>query len=80
MEDYDVDGIPHLVFLDGAGVKRGEVVGKFPQAVLAANAEALADGRPLPYPGRTVSETVSLASDGPRRGVVDSASPRAHGW
>ena len=80
MNEYDVDGIPHFVFLDGSGVKRGEVIGKFPKAVLADNAEALASGAPLPYAGRTASQTVSLASDGPRKGMVDSASPRAHGW
>ena len=80
METYDVDGIPHFVFLDGSGAKRGEVIGKFPKAVLADNADALARGAPLPYPGKQASQTVSLASDGPRKGVVDSAAPRAHGW
>ena len=81
MTDYDVDGIPHFIFLDAAGGKRGEVIGKFPKSVLAANADALARESPLPYPGRTVSQQVSLSSDGPRgAAAIDSASPRAHGW
>jgi hypothetical protein len=35
MDQYGVDGIPHLVFLDKSGRAEGQVVGKFPKAALA---------------------------------------------
>ena len=83
MSEFDVDGIPHFVFLDAQGVKQGEVIGKFPSSLLSANASALAAAQPLPYAGRTVSAVISSASDGPRKELLasgGSASPRAHGW
>eukprot|EP00227_Mantoniella_beaufortii_P007258 CAMPEP_0197583676 /NCGR_PEP_ID=MMETSP1326-20131121/6523_1 /TAXON_ID=1155430 /ORGANISM="Genus nov. species nov., Strain RCC2288" /LENGTH=271 /DNA_ID=CAMNT_0043147931 /DNA_START=70 /DNA_END=882 /DNA_ORIENTATION=- len=50
MEQYGVDGIPHLVFLDKAGKSEGMVVGKFPRQALEANVSALSQGAPtLPY-------------------------------
>ena len=49
MSEYDVDGIPHFVFLDGTGRKQGQVVGRLPKEVLKSNADALVAGGALPY-------------------------------
>jgi hypothetical protein len=49
MSEYDVDGIPHFVFLDGAGRKQGAVIGRLPKEVLRSNADALVQGVALPY-------------------------------
>ena len=49
MSEYDVDGIPHFVFLDGAGHKQGQVIGRLPKEVLRSNANALVRGVQLPY-------------------------------
>mmetsp|Transcript_41305 Transcript_41305/g.66194 ORF Transcript_41305/g.66194 Transcript_41305/m.66194 type:complete len:272 (+) Transcript_41305:174-989(+) len=91
MEQYGVDGIPHIVFLDAKGSSEGQVVGKFPKQVLEANVAALSEGRDsLPYakvaegvssPVKVagIVETPGAAVDDPRGGAVSSSDPRAHG-
>eukprot|EP00898_Chlorokybus_atmophyticus_P001865 jgi/Chlat1/267/Chrsp1S03160 len=78
MDEYNVDGIPHFVFLNDQGKEAAEVVGKLPRSVLEANVEALATGETqLPY-NRLAGRQSSLSS----RPVVrqaTSADPRAHG-
>jgi len=91
MDQYGVDGIPHIVFLDRKGVSEGQVVGKFPKQALEANVEALARGDPrLPYAKLAdgaaspvqvagIVETPGSTVDDPRGGAVSSADPRFHG-
>ena len=91
MDQYGVDGIPHIVFLDREGVSEGQVVGKFPKQALEANVEALARGDPrLPYAKLAdgaaspvqvagIVETPGSSVDDPRGGAVSSADPRFHG-
>ena len=67
MSEYDVDGIPHFVFLDAAGRKQGQVVGRLPKEVLRSNADALVAGAALPY---------AKAAGAPRRQRRGSAQPR----
>jgi thiol:disulfide interchange protein len=90
MDQYGVDGIPHLVFLDKNGQSYGQVVGKFPKAALEQNVQALAEGRQnLPFAkfqeGASVARAPDIvaapqsAVDDPRGGAVYNADPRAHG-
>ncbi|MEA5462903.1 thioredoxin family protein [Leptothoe sp. PORK10 BA2] len=76
MLHYRVDGIPHFVFLDGAGNDAGAAMGEIPRAVLAENLTALVVGEKLPYAqakGQTSGvETVLQPSGG-------SDDPRSHG-
>ena len=91
MDQYGVDGIPHLVFLDKKGISEGQVVGKFPKQTLEANVAALSEGKTtLPYAKIAdgvaspvsvagIVETPGSAVDDPRGGAVSSADPRFHG-
>ena len=50
MDQYGVDGIPHIVFLDKRGKSEGQVVGRFPKQALRANVQALSVGETkLPF-------------------------------
>ena len=65
IDQYGVDGIPHIVFLDDEGKSEGMVVGKFPKQVLEANVAALSEGKTsLPY--AKVREGVASLSWRPR--------------
>ena len=92
IDQYGVDGIPHIVFLDDEGKSEGMVVGKFPKQVLEANVAALSEGKTsLPYAKvregvaspvsapAGIAETPGSAVDDPRGGAVSSADPRFHG-
>ena len=90
MDQYGVDGIPHLVFLDKSGRAEGQVVGKFPKAALEQNVQALAEGKTaLPFAkfqeGASAARAPDItapptsAVDDPRGGAVYNADPRAHG-
>jgi len=90
MDQYGVDGIPHIVFLDEAGRSEGQVVGKFPKQALEANVQALSVGaKTLPFAKGSFEASAVVAPDivgapqsavdDPRGGAVSSADPRAHG-
>jgi thiol-disulfide isomerase/thioredoxin len=49
MTRYNVDGIPHFVFLDGDGATVAEAIGEFPRTVMAENLDALVAGAILPH-------------------------------
>ena len=81
IDQYGVDGIPHIVFLDDEGKSEGMVVGKFPKQVLEANVAALSEGKTsLPYAKvregvaspvsapAGIAETPGSAVDDPRGG------------
>ena len=81
MSTYDVDGIPHFVFLDAQGKKQGDVVGRLPKDVLQRNMDALVAGQALPYvKAAGVTSSVSAAADPLRdpASLTASADPRAH--
>lgn len=50
VEQYEVDSVPHFLFLDAKGQSQGEIVGRFPEQAFRDNLQALADRAPqLPY-------------------------------
>jgi len=89
MDDYDVDGIPHLEFLDGENKSKGALIGKFPKEVLEANIGALKMGeeklpyakvrfQPSPVEAKSIMEAPSVAVSA-TGGAVATSDPRAHG-
>lgn len=85
MSTYDVDGIPHFVFLDSQGRKQGDVVGRLPKDVLQRNTDALVAAAPLPY--AKASGATSRVGDAPPPEAMQAAmmmrpsqsgDPRAH--
>ena len=90
MDQYGVDGIPHLVFLDEKGKSEGQVVGRFPKTALEQNVQALVDRKgSVPFakfvesPSTVQAPNIVAGSavgvDDPMRGTVSNADPRAHG-
>lgn len=91
MDQYGVDGIPHIVFLDKRGKSEGQVVGRFPKQALRANVQALSvgetklpfakleDGDATPVQSSGIADAPGSAVDDPRGGAVSSADPRFHG-
>jgi thiol-disulfide isomerase/thioredoxin len=75
MLHYQVDGIPHFVYLDDQGDAIASTIGEQPRPVMAANLEALIDHQPLPYlqqRGRVSDVEARTAPSG-------SDDPRSHG-
>ncbi|MEM8641914.1 MAG: thioredoxin domain-containing protein [Cyanobacteria bacterium P01_G01_bin.54] len=72
---YEVDGIPHLVYLDAEGQTVGQAVGEQPLTILRADAAALVTNAPLPY-----AEAMGAASSFlPPTPSPASTDPRSHG-
>lgn len=68
---YEVDGIPHFVFLDDQAQEIAAAVGEQPRAIMAANLSSLVNHQPLPYVAGTgttspLETQVSPPSDDPR--------------
>jgi len=78
MSTYDVDGIPHFVFLDSAGRKQGDVVGRLPKDVLQSNTDALLAGKPLPFAKASGATSRVAGPEAMMMGSAGSAEPRAH--
>lgn len=49
MTRYNVDGIPHFVFVDGRGTTIAEAIGEFPRTLMAEDLDALIAGNTLPH-------------------------------
>ncbi len=74
--NYQVDGIPHFVFLTSSGEAIASVIGEQPQSLMAENLDALLAETPLPHVrdrGRTSTVEAPALTDA----VNDD--PRGHG-
>lgn len=71
---YDVDGIPHFIYLDSQGGAIAQSIGEQPLNILEADLGALVAAEPLPYAnasGRTSAFTPRTAPS--------PSDPRSHG-
>jgi thiol-disulfide isomerase/thioredoxin len=76
MLNYQVDGIPHFVFLNGQGAAIATTIGEQPRAIFAANLDALMADKPLPYSqNRGQMSEVALPTAADESGI----NPRSHG-
>ncbi|MEM7727384.1 MAG: thioredoxin family protein [Cyanobacteria bacterium P01_A01_bin.45] len=76
MLKYEVDGIPHFVFLDPQGTAIAQTVGNQPRTIMASNLEALSNGSVLPY-AQTSGEVSAFSA--PVSPVGSKSDPRSHG-
>ncbi len=76
MVKYQVDGIPHFVYLDKGGITIAEAIGDQPRQIMTSNLEALVNNSTLPY--AQVSGQVSQFSTQVAP-VSSQDDPRSHG-
>jgi thiol-disulfide isomerase/thioredoxin len=77
MEQYDVDGIPHFVFLDAANKTIAQAIGEQPKSIFEQTLISLIDGQAIalePNQGQT-----SSLDDEPADRLQPSTDPRGHG-
>ncbi|TAF51867.1 MAG: thiol:disulfide interchange protein [Oscillatoriales cyanobacterium] len=77
MEQYEVDGIPHFVFLDAANQTIAQAIGEQPKSVVEQTLSRLIDGQAIaiePSQGQT-----SSLDDEPADRLQPSTDPRGHG-
>ncbi|HAC62824.1 MAG TPA: thiol:disulfide interchange protein [Cyanothece sp. UBA12306] len=74
---YRVDGIPHFVFSNPAGVAIAEAIGEQPSSVMEANLDALIADQTLPYAYAT-GKTSEL-DDSIKISQPSQTDPRSHG-
>lgn len=75
--NYQVDGIPHFVFLDDKGNAIAQAIGEQPRSILDSNLVALAEGSTLPYAqasGQTSAFSAPVTSKN-----TNQTDPRSHG-
>jgi thiol:disulfide interchange protein len=63
LDRYKVDAIPHYVLLGTDGEIKGNVIGEQSEALFAANLEALAAAKPLPYAKPTPGQTSTFKGE-----------------
>jgi thiol-disulfide isomerase/thioredoxin len=73
---YQVDGIPHFVFLNPTGDSIAEAIGELPPAIMEANLVALASNAPLPYAEATGQTSAFSAPVSPDK--ASKTDPRSH--
>ncbi len=74
---YQVDGIPHFVFLSKDGTSVGETIGKQPKTIMQENLVALLAEEPLPHAKVTGETSQFSAAVTPAKS--SSSDPRSHG-
>ncbi len=80
LETYEVNGIPHFVFLDGSNQRVAEAVGELPRGVLVANLEALVTGgSPEAVPTLVGTRTVLGRTSALPPTLAKPVQPRSHG-
>lgn len=75
VDRFDVDGIPHFVFLGGDNSISGTAIGAIPRNILTENLEAMLSNVSLPHVRLNSGETSPFNS--PKS--ADTSNPRDHG-
>jgi thiol:disulfide interchange protein len=75
LRQFEVDGIPHFVFIDQNKAVKGEAIGFVPKEMMAENLEALIKREDLPH-SNIISEQKSFFNS-PLK--PDNTQPRSHG-
>lgn len=73
---FEVDGIPHFIFMNDQGSIMANAVGLQPRSILAADLQALIDLQDLPFQG--ISGQASTFKTDAVKAEVDN-DPRSHG-
>jgi thiol-disulfide isomerase/thioredoxin len=73
---YQVDGIPHFVFLNSTGDSIAEAIGELPQSVMEANLVSLSSNETLPYANATGETSAFSAPISPDK--ASKTEPRSH--
>lgn len=73
---YQVDGIPHFVFLNPTGDAIAQAIGEQPKSILEANLVALASNAALPYAEATGQTSAFSAPVSPDK--ASKTDPRSH--
>ncbi|MGD1901542.1 MAG: thioredoxin domain-containing protein [Geitlerinemataceae cyanobacterium] len=76
MDEYDVDGIPHFVFLDRDNQTLAEAIGEQPKSIFDRALASLADGQSVAL---DASGETSRLDDEPASRLQPSSDPRGHG-
>ncbi|MDX1977293.1 MAG: thioredoxin family protein [Pseudanabaenaceae cyanobacterium bins.68] len=74
MERFQVDGIPHFVYLDRQNQVLGNAIGVIPKQILASNLDAMIAQSPLPH-----LESSSRTSPLPAPTIPKQPQPTSHG-
>ncbi|MEO0948502.1 MAG: thioredoxin domain-containing protein [Cyanobacteria bacterium J06641_5] len=72
---YNIDGIPHFVYSNGAGEAIAETIGEIPRPALEANLDALLAEQPLPY---SFARGRASEVDAAPPTATSSSDPRSH--
>lgn len=73
---YQVDGIPHFVFLNQTGEAIAQAIGEQPTSILEANLVALSSNSPLPYAEATGQTSAFSPPVTPE--AASKTDPRSH--
>ncbi|AFY73228.1 thiol-disulfide isomerase-like thioredoxin [Synechococcus sp. PCC 7502] len=75
IDRFQVDGIPHFVFLGADNKVLGTAIGAIPRNILTENLESMLASLPLPHIRLNSGETSPFSSPRP----ADTTNPRDHG-
>jgi len=85
MERFNVDGIPHFVYLAEDNQTLGNAIGVVPKSIMVSNLEAMLNHQPLPYTQTELTKTLGATStltskqDSKIELKTNQPQPRDHG-
>lgn len=77
LDQYQVNGIPHFVFMDAQGQAQAMAVGEQPESIMRSNLIALQQGEDLQ--SATSGQTSPFSAPVQEKDAPDQPGPRSHG-